>query len=70
MIDERLNHPEDRFEDEEVVDGLPVSDGANDLDSFVRPGEIGGVEVYNSAIGVPVQYGANSCGAVLIWTKR
>lgn len=27
MTDEPLNHPEDRFEDEEVVDGLPVLAG-------------------------------------------
>lgn len=55
------------------VDGMPVTDGATDLDAIVRPTDVRGVEVYRSGSTVPVEYGGgagNSCGTVLVWTGR
>ncbi len=56
------------------VDGMRVFDGATDLDQIVRPSDVGGVEVYNSAATVPPQFitgaGTGSCGVVAVWTKR
>jgi hypothetical protein len=43
---------------------------ADDLDAWVRPNEILGVEVY-TGITAPVQFqqGMTGCGSILIWTK-
>ncbi len=43
---------------------------AVDLDAFIRPSEILGVEVY-SATQVPAQFqpGLNGCGSIVFWTK-
>lgn len=36
------------------------------------PEQIGGVEVYSHAAGLPIQYWTEdaSCGVILFWTKR
>jgi hypothetical protein len=54
------------------VDGMPVFDGATDLDQIVRPQELMGIEVYNGTAGIPPQFAAQAggCGAVVVWTKR
>ncbi|MDF1505773.1 carboxypeptidase regulatory-like domain-containing protein [Roseisolibacter sp. H3M3-2] len=56
------------------VDGMRVFDGATDLDQLVRPMDVAGVEVYNSAGTIPAQFmgaaGGGNCGVVAIWTKR
>jgi hypothetical protein len=43
---------------------------ADDLDAWVRPSDLLGVEVY-AGISAPVQYqqGMTGCGSILIWTK-
>ena len=43
---------------------------AGDLDSFVRPGEIAAIEVYNGT-SMPAQFTTpgQSCSAVVVWTK-
>lgn len=56
-----------------VLDGMPISEGADELDQLVRPQDVLGIEVYTGIGTVPSQYGglmANGCGAVLVWTKR
>jgi outer membrane cobalamin receptor len=54
-----------------VLDGMPIQGGADDIDSFVRPSEVSGIEVYSGMGGAPVEYGnMNGCGMVLVWTKR
>jgi hypothetical protein len=55
------------------LDGMPVQDGARELDQLVPPQQVGGIEVYNTIGGIPAQYSglaANGCGVVLIWTRR
>jgi hypothetical protein len=43
---------------------------ADDINSFVNPKEIAGIEVYTGA-GVPPQFqqGLGGCGSIVIWTK-
>jgi hypothetical protein len=43
---------------------------ADDIDAWVRPGDIAGIEVYTEAT-VPAQYqrGRRGCGSILIWRK-
>ena len=43
---------------------------ANDLDVWVRPKEVKGIEVY-AGPGAPVEYqeGMTGCGSILVWTK-
>jgi hypothetical protein len=44
--------------------------GADDVDSWVRPNEIEGIEIYSEA-SVPPQFhrSMSDCGAIVIWTK-
>ena len=52
------------------IDGMRL-DGADtaDIDSWVRPEELAGMEIYSVAT-VPAQYQTlNGCGAILLWTK-
>ena len=43
---------------------------ADELDVWVRPNEVKGIEVY-AGIGAPMEYqvGLSGCGSILIWTK-
>ena len=43
---------------------------ADDLDAWVRPTDILGIEVY-AGISAPVQFqqGMTGCGSILIWTR-
>ncbi|HEY4956014.1 MAG TPA: carboxypeptidase regulatory-like domain-containing protein [Gemmatimonadaceae bacterium] len=45
--------------------------GADDIDDWVRPQEIAGIEIYTDGT-VPPQFqaGLSGCGSVVIWTKR
>ena len=62
------------------VDGLPIfSPGPNGTDSRMVPdfdtyntGDYAGVEYYAGGGSVPERYNAtnNSCGVLLLWTKR
>jgi hypothetical protein len=46
------------------------TDPMADIGSFVRPGDLRGVEVYRGLGSVPSQYDqANGCGVILFWTK-
>lgn len=53
------------------IDGHPMLGlTADDLDSFVRPSEITGIEVYSGATTPPeFQIGMSGCGTILIWTN-
>ena len=50
------------------VDGIPTF--SDDFD-WIAPQELEAVEVY-SGLNVPIEYtsGANSCGVILLWTRR
>jgi hypothetical protein len=50
-----------------VVDGMTLEPG-DDLDDYVHPGDIAGMEVYPGDGPAPPQY-RSSCGVVLVWTK-
>lgn len=41
-----------------------------DIDAYVQPDQIMGIEVYAGLGGIPPQYESNSCGVILIWTRR
>lgn len=47
------------------LDGFAVG---RDLDSFVKPTEVGGIEVYKGLASTPAEF-AGRCGAVVVWTK-
>lgn len=53
------------------IDGSRVQMGGLNIDDFVRPNEIEGIEVYRSIAEAPVEYqGMNAgCGAIIVWTK-
>ncbi len=40
-----------------------------DVDSFLRPEELAGVEVYRGP-DLPGEFGSNLCGAIVAWTRR
>ncbi|MBC7843805.1 MAG: TonB-dependent receptor plug domain-containing protein [Gemmatimonadaceae bacterium] len=52
------------------LNGMSLNDvSASDINGFVRPNDIIGIEVY-SATGAPPQYSRqNGCGSVLIWSR-
>jgi hypothetical protein len=66
------------------VDGVAVSNGADEIDDVVRPSSVMAMEVYAGAATVPAMYNATgsggslqggdftkvSCGAVLVWTQH
>ena len=50
------------------LDGISVG---RDLDEFVKPIEIAGVEIYRGASSLAAEFGGSTgrCGAVAVWTK-
>lgn len=55
---------------EVYLDGMRMYQGAEDIDQFVRPEQVAGIEVYTGVAGAPMQYPPNGCGSILIWTKH
>ena len=49
------------------LDGLEIGG----IDGFVKPVEVGGVEVYKGPASLPAEFGGADarCGAVVVWTK-
>jgi hypothetical protein len=55
------------------LDGMPLYEGANELDQIVRPNDLMAMEVYQALGNLPAQYAglqSNGCGAIALWTKR
>lgn len=54
------------------IDGLPMSSGDVDLDSF-SPSSIHGIEIYLGSTTAPVRYSytgdVSSCGTILLWSR-
>ena len=52
------------------LDGIYLNIGPDDVDTWVRPNEIAGVEVYTGDM-VPIEFqrGLSGCGSIVIWTK-
>jgi hypothetical protein len=48
------------------ADGL----AAVDIDAWVRPNEIAGIEVYFDQVPAQFQHDMSGCGSIVIWTKR
>jgi len=58
-----------------VMDGIVIHRGGStpaQIDHLIRPGAVAGIEVFQSSVGVPVQYGGldAACGVLVIWTRR
>lgn len=49
------------------VDGMPAR--GTRLDDFVRPGEIGGLEIYKGLASGPAEFPPSRCGLIVVWTK-
>ena len=49
---------------------LPEGLTANDIDRWVDPREIAGIELYVDMVPPQFQPAASSCGSIVIWTKR
>jgi hypothetical protein len=54
------------------LDGLRFPLMGETIDQIVSPSEIDGIEVYAHAAEVPAEFQSvnNSCGAIVIWTRR
>ena len=50
------------------VDGMQLST-SDGIDHILQPMDLESVEVYHSA-NLPVEFGMNSCGAIVAWTRR
>jgi len=50
------------------LDGVPLG-GADSVDQLMSPLDVEAVEVYHG-FELPVEFGVNSCGGILIWTRR
>lgn len=50
------------------VDGT-LAGTTPDIDSFLRPEIVEAVEVYQGA-ELPIEFGSNLCGAIVVWTRR
>ncbi|MEJ2206068.1 MAG: Plug domain-containing protein, partial [Gemmatimonadota bacterium] len=50
------------------LDGVPLS-GVNSVDQLMSPLDVEAVEVYHG-FELPVEFGLDSCGGILIWTRR
>jgi Carboxypeptidase regulatory-like domain len=56
-----------------IVDGSKWQQlEAGDLDSFIKPDEVAAVEVYQSGVGMPMEFSSigGDCTAVVVWTKQ
>jgi Carboxypeptidase regulatory-like domain len=52
------------------IDGLRLRDmPGEDIDTWVRPDEIAGIEIYNGTNTPPQFRTFDSCGAIVIWTR-
>lgn len=54
------------------LDGLPLGDTDDMLDTIVFPHEVAGIEVYRRASELPAEFSGSrsGCGVIVIWTKR
>ena len=54
--------------------GGRTAGGPPDIDQYIAPEQVMGIEVYGSEVGVPAQYhdfgSSGGCGVVLIWSKH
>jgi hypothetical protein len=61
-------------EETELDEIMEALDQGLSIDDIAPPSDLAGVEVYRSAVQVPVQFGGTSvetlCGVIVFWTKR
>ncbi len=50
------------------VDGMRLTTPEG-MDSLLRPMDLEAVEIYHG-VSLPVEFGSNSCGAIVAWTRR
>ena len=58
-----------------VLDGQVIHRGGEfpaNIDRIIDPESVAGVEIFPSAIGVPIQFAGvdASCGVIMFWTRR
>jgi hypothetical protein len=54
-----------------VVDGMRFLGDAGDIDVLSNPDDIQGMAIYRGPAETPVEFqGLNTCGAIVIWTRR
>jgi len=51
-----------------VLDGMRIGLDPQ-LDHLIQPSDVEAVEVYHG-VSVPVEFGVNPCGAIVVWTRR
>ena len=54
------------------IDGIVVTpNGPLDLDRFLTPEDVVGIEVYRGPAEMPARFGgaASACGVIVVWTK-
>jgi hypothetical protein len=54
-----------------ILDGMPL-EPTDDIDTFLDPQQVAGIEVYLDDAYAPPEYGLgkrNFCSVVLVWTK-
>ncbi len=50
------------------MDGMRLSTGEG-IDHLIQPLDLEAVEIYHAS-ELPVEFGANSCGGIIVWTRR
>ena len=50
------------------IDGAFMHDAAHNINTFLDPSSVAGIEIYADASTTPPQYKSGDCGTVLIWT--
>jgi hypothetical protein len=50
------------------IDGAFMHNAAHDINTFLDPSSVAGIEIYSDASTTPPQYKSGDCGTVVIWT--
>lgn len=51
------------------INGASMAIGPDEIDDFVRPKDIAGIEIYHEDAPPQFQRGLSGCGSIVIWTK-
>jgi hypothetical protein len=57
---------------EDAIGGGDIKSGAMTFDQLINPSDVRAIEVYPTAVGVPLEFASHTrgCGLVVVWTKR
>jgi hypothetical protein len=51
------------------INGAGMNIGPDEIDDFVHPKEVAGIEIYHEDVPPQFQRGLSGCGSIVIWTK-